>query len=89
MRQRCARLLSACVLPDSRCTAGGLTAIHHDCAEQASSGAASNLLKQHWGIEDDGVDALHAVTLTSATTAVTACQKPGACYGTLPHMLHL
>lgn len=37
-----------------------IDAVDHHRAEQASGGAASDLLEQDWRIEDDGVDALHA-----------------------------
>ena len=36
----------------------GLTDINHHGTEEASSGASGNLLKQHWSIEDDCIDAL-------------------------------
>ena len=36
----------------------GLTNIDHHGTEQASGGASGNLLKQHWRIEDDRIDAL-------------------------------
>ena len=44
----------------------GLTTIYNNSAEQASCGPSCNLLKQHWSIEDDGIDALYAYPLLSS-----------------------